>query len=60
MVGIESIIYLLVYLLIACLILYLAFWALNKSNVQEPFKSILVVIFALIAIVIILRSMGML
>lgn len=46
---------LLITLIIVCLVLYVAWWALNQIPMPQPVKVVVVVIFALIAIVVLLN-----
>lgn len=49
----------LISLLVMLLIFYLAWWAINKMAVPEPARTVIVVVFAIIAIVWLLQFVGM-
>lgn len=58
MMGIEFLVSLLIYVLIACLFIYLALWIMRVLNTPEPIRQIILIILALILLLWILRTLG--
>lgn len=49
---------LLIYLIIICLVLYVFWWVLSQIPLPQPVRTVAVVIFALIAVVVLLNFAG--
>lgn len=49
---------LLIYLIIICLVLYVLWWVLSQIPLPQPIRTVAVVIFALVAVVMLLNITG--
>jgi heme A synthase len=49
---------LLIYLIIICLVLYVLWWVLSQIPLPQPIRTVAVVIFALVAVIMLLNMTG--